>query len=418
MAETIPALALATSDETCTFSPMPFQRRAVGDKDVLIDMKFCGVCHTDVHVAANHMKSVKPTKYPCVPGHELAGVCVDVGAGVTRIKVGDHVGVGCMVDSCLECEACLAGDEQKCKWENVGTFDGDSRKFGRADNPDAPLGQTYGGYTSMMVVHEHFAIKIPKSYPLEAAGPVMCAGITMYDPLKAFGAKEGTRVGIVGLGGLGVMGIKIANALGCQVVAISRGAGKEGLAKDSGARAFIASSSPEDMAQNVNSLDLILNTIPAEHDYVAYTPLLANGGKQVFLGITSGFAAAMFTQKCSLGCCSPPTYMSSLIGGIKNTQEVMDLCARDNILPQIRLLPVTEISRIYEDLESGNDAGVRYVLDIGGTLNQEAADSWVPRRPQMQEHTGLQIGTILKTALWMLGGRMFGCCTSREGSVR
>ena len=273
---TTESLCMACSDETCDFKPLVMQRRALGPNDILIDMKFCGVCHSDLHHAAGH--NMGQTKYPCVPGHELAGVCIAVGGACSKIRIGMRVGVGCIVDSCLTCAACLQGEEQKCS-KMVGTYGRPDNGSGRAATPN---GWTLGGYTTKFVVHEHFAVVIPDGFPLEAAGPVMCAGITMYDPLLKLGAS-GKRVGIVGLGGLGTMGIKLAKAMGCTVTAISRSSAKEAFARSCGADSYVASASPESLAGAKGSLDVILNTIPVYHDYDAFTCLLDRQGKQVTL---------------------------------------------------------------------------------------------------------------------------------------
>ena len=240
----VEALCMGCKDEACDFKPMPMLRRPVGDEDVLMEMFYCGICHTDLHTAAGHLGGLGMKKYPCVPGHELAGVCTAVGKNVTRVKVGDHVGVGCMVDSCLNCSACKRGEEQKCS-KQVGTY-GANNKNGRAAT--GPVGgatltpaHTLGGYTTQMVVHERFAIIIPKEYGLEYAGPVMCAGVTLFDPLRRYKATAGSRVAVVGLGGLGQMGVKIAEAMGCTVTVVSRSPSKEKFAKQCGATAFICS---------------------------------------------------------------------------------------------------------------------------------------------------------------------------------
>jgi len=205
----IDVLCMACSDGKCDFKPMKFQRRALKPNDVLLDMKFCGICHTDLHNAAGHTAALGLQAYPCVPGHELAGVCTAVGSAVTKVKVGDNVGVGCMVDSCGGCGACQRGEEQKCT-SQVGTYNhpGNKNRSGRADT--FPLGgHTLGGYTTTFVVHENFAVIIPQSFPLEYAGPVMCAGVTLFDPLRRYGAGPGKTVAIVGIGGLGQMGVKV-----------------------------------------------------------------------------------------------------------------------------------------------------------------------------------------------------------------
>ena len=272
----VDALCMAAADARCDFRPARFNRRAVGRSDVLLDMKYCGICHTDVHAAQGHLVALSGRCYPCVPGHELAGVVAAVGADVTRVRVGDHVGVGCMVDSCLTCAACRRGEEQMCS-KQTATYNGKDNGSGRAaPGPGAPA-HTLGGYTDKFVVHERFAVVIPKSYPLECAGPVMCAGVTLFDPLRRYGATKGTRVGVVGLGGLGQMGIRLAKAMGCIVTAITRSAAKADFAKECGADFVIVSTSSDDMARAraARALDLVLNTIPVEHDYAPFTALLA-----------------------------------------------------------------------------------------------------------------------------------------------
>jgi len=277
---------MAARDAGCDFKPMHTQRRALGPHDVLIDMAYCGICHTDLHIAAGHLSSLGLKSYPCVAGHELSGTVAAVGPAVTKFKVGDGIGVGCMVDSCRTCAACLRGEEQKCSSQVQTYGSGDRNKRGLFA-PGAPQ-HTLGGYTDRMVVDEHFGIKIPAGFPLEAAGPIMCSGVTLFDPLRRYGATVGTRVGIAGIGGLGQMGIKIARALGCQVTAITRSPAKAAFAHKCGAQATLLSGDVAAMASSRGTLDLVLNTIPAEHDYHAFTALLAPGGKQIMLGITTG----------------------------------------------------------------------------------------------------------------------------------
>eukprot|EP00929_Paragymnodinium_shiwhaense_P021891 TRINITY_DN1414_c0_g2_i1.p1 TRINITY_DN1414_c0_g2~~TRINITY_DN1414_c0_g2_i1.p1 ORF type:complete len:426 (+),score=76.44 TRINITY_DN1414_c0_g2_i1:99-1376(+) len=357
----IDAVCLQCEDASCDFKPVAFKRRAIGDFDVLIDMKYCGICHTDLHYAADHMKKIGgplKTVYPITPGHELAGVCIAVGPRVTKFKPGDHVGVGCMVDACLNCKDCKKGEEQKCL-KQVGTYNADDHSGRAATFPEG--GKTKGGYSTKMVVTERFGIKLPQEYPLEAAGPVMCAGITMYDPLKAHGATAGTRVGIIGLGGLGVMGVKLAKAMGCKVSAISRSTGKRSHASEAGAETFIVSTDPADLGKNAKTLDLILNTIPVEHDWSVYNSLLSKSGKQVLLGLHSGLVGSMAAQMI-VG--KRNKVIGSGIGGTQNTQEVIDLCAKHDIKPDITVVSATEVGSVYEKLDKNNDSGVRYVLDI------------------------------------------------------
>jgi len=390
-------ICMGCKDETCSFEPMKLQRRELSDLDVLIEMKYCGVCHSDLHIAAGHMAGVfgKP-EYPCVPGHELAGVVKQIGSKVTKFSVGDHIGVGCLVDSCLECNKCQAGNEQKCK-KQVGTYGGKDWS-GRAKVPGRE--QTIGGYTSIMVVQERFGIKIPKSYPLEMAGPVMCAGITMYDPLKAFKAKPGDKVGIVGLGGLGVMGVKLAKALGCHVVAMSRSESKRAFAVDTcGATDFLASSDSAQLAAHARSFDLILNTIPAAHDESIYTALLKSKGNHVLLGLNACTFGAAAVSAISFGK-SKVTF--SAIGGILNTQEVIDLCDKNKIYPEIEIHSVTELNRIYEKLDSSNDAGKRYVLDIANTLNESTFSKSTGEATKLGPAEAVAMSSILKKVASLL----------------
>eukprot|EP00438_Fugacium_kawagutii_P016900 Skav205370 [mRNA] locus=scaffold2437:128425:136360:+ [translate_table: standard] len=300
-------ICMGCKDASCSFEAMKLKRRELNDFDVLIEMKYCGVCHSDLHIAAGHMENVMgKVEYPCVPGHELAGVVKQIGK-VTKFSVGDQIGVGCMVDACLDCSKCKEGQEQKCS-KQVGTYAGKDWS-GRASIPGRE--QTIGGYTSIMVVQERFGIKIPKSYPLEMAGPVMCAGITMYDPLKAYKAKPGAassdKVGIVGLGGLGVMGVKLAKALGCnvpcpEVIAISRSESKKPFAMETcGASGFLASSDAKQMEENSRSFDLILNTIPSDHDESIYTALLKPSGHHVLLGLNASTLASFAVNSLTFG---------------------------------------------------------------------------------------------------------------------
>ena len=224
----IDCVCLATDSDACDFQPRAFQRRGVGPHDVHIDMQYCGVCHTDLHVARGETGSLLPVAYPCVPGHELAGICVAVGSEVTRFKVGDRVGVGCMVDACLTCSACKRGEEQMCI-RQTGTYC--AKPSARAGVPPGAPNHTLGGYTTAFVVHERFGVKIPEGYPLEAAGPIMCAGVTLFDPLRRYGAGPGKKVAIVGLGGLGAIGVKIAKAMGAHVTAVTRSAAQAAFAK-------------------------------------------------------------------------------------------------------------------------------------------------------------------------------------------
>ena len=370
----LPSLCMATTSCACDFKPLPFQRRPMGERDVVIDMKFCGVCHSDLHSAASHLKK---EEYPFVPGHELAGVVRAVGRGVTKCQVGQHVGVGCIIDACLKCSKCKDGEEQACTKGSTGTY-GSKDKHGRAGT-FPPGGQTLGGYTTLTVVDEHFVVVIPQDYPLQFAGPVMCAGITMYDPLKKRGATKGTRVGIVGLGGLGVMGVKLAVALGCEVTVISRAESKRALAQNCGASHFLIHTDSQEMLEHAKSLDLILNTVPVFHDYLKFQTLLdGKNARQVILGLHKGLIAGFLTHAVT---CGMSRVMASGIGGIKNTQEVIDLCHQNNIYPEVEVFSAERLNEVFEILDKANDKGLRYVMDIAGTLNADTEEKCKDKAP-------------------------------------
>lgn len=390
---TIDAWCMSCKDNSCDFKPTVLQRRAVGELDVLIDMKYCGVCHTDLHVAAHHNPfRMLNSPYPCVPGHELAGVVSAVGSKVTKVKVGEKVGVGCLVGSCLKCRACKKGQENECL--NLVQTYGTS-----VSKAQSPYGHTLGGYTSKMVVHEHFTIKIPDSFPLEAAGPVMCAGVTMYDPLKKYKCKEGTKLAILGFGGLGGMGIKLGKILGAEVTLFSRSAAKEKQALATGADYFVVSKDAEQMKAKEGYFDLILNTIPAYHDYLDYNKLLSKKGKQVLIGLHNGTVASLVTGRLTGGLSK---FNGSMIGGIPATQEVIDLCAKHNIAPDVKVVHVKELNSIIQQLDTNNDDAARYVLDIENTLNEAAVEACkdIPA-PELKPHKGgITLWSVIKEFSW------------------
>ena len=298
----IDVLCMACDGPDCNHRPVMLKRRAPGDDDVVIAMKYCGICHTDLHGAKGDLDGlVGRDHYPNVAGHELSGVCTAVGKNVTKFKVGDYVGVGCMVDSCGTCKSCKAGTEQLCT-KQTGTYNARDNGSGRS-SAFPPKSHTLGGYTTTFVVYHKFAILIPQTYPLEMAGPVMCAGVTLYSPLREYGAKEGTKVAIVGLGGLGSIGVQIARALGCEVTAISSTNKKEELAKSLGAGAYLVSSDFKAMGEAKGKFDLVLNTIPSEHNYSVYTPLCTGKGKHVVLSVpTLRLCSADVAQACRQLC--------------------------------------------------------------------------------------------------------------------
>jgi len=347
-------VAWAKASPEADFTKIEIKRNAAGVDDVTFDLKYCGICHTDVHYALNDMGM---TNYPCVPGHELAGVVTVVGGNVTKYKVGDKVGVGCIVDSCMACSGCGGGEEQLCEKGMTMTYN-DTTKHGHLATDS---GYTYGGYSKSYTANQRYIVKIPDGFPLEAAGPVLCAGITMYSPLCYWKAnKGGMRVGIIGIGGLGQMGVRLAKAMGNTVTAISTSPKKEAASKEIGADNFVVSTTPESMAAAGMSLDLILNTVSASHDLNHYLPLLANKGVLVQMGLVLTphpvMQAPLMFRKLTIA--------GSLIGGLPETQDCIDFCAKHKIVPKIKIVTAAELSGVYKDLQTKNDSIVRNVLDI------------------------------------------------------
>ncbi|MFF8877566.1 NAD(P)-dependent alcohol dehydrogenase [Streptomyces flaveolus] len=321
------------------------ERREVREHDVLIDIKFAGICHSDIHQAREGWGAAI---FPMVPGHEIAGVVEAVGSGVTKFKVGDHVGVGCMVDSCGECENCVAGAEQHCVRGNVPTYNG----VGKDGEP------TYGGYSQKVVVDEAFTLRIPDGLPLDAAAPLLCAGITTYSPLKHWGAGPGKKVAVVGLGGLGHMGVKIAHALGAEVTVLSQSLRKKDDGLKLGADHYYATSDPQTFEELAGSFDLILSTVSAPLDFGAYLGLLKTGGALVNVGAPE--------EPISLNLFSliggNKTLAGSMIGGIAETQEMLDFCAEHGIGAEIELIAASEINEAYERVLA-SDVRYRFVID-------------------------------------------------------
>jgi len=336
------------------FGKIAIKRNTPGDDDVQFDIKYCGVCHSDVHAAKNDMGR---TKYPFVGGHELSGLVTKVGKNVANVKVGDKVGVGCIVDSCMNCKFCGKGDEHFCEMGMTGTYNNDTVH----GHLKTDSGYTYGGYSGKLTVPQRFIVRIPDSVPLEAAGPIFCAGITMYSPLGVHGAtKGGMRVGILGIGGLGQMGIKLAAAMGNTVTAISTSPRKEAVAREIGADHFVVSTDPESMKTAAGSLDLILNTVSATHEISTYLPLLARSGTIVQLGLsTNPHSISVFPL-----ILRQVKITGSMIGGMRETQECIDFCAKHNILPTTQLITADKLDEVYKTLQEKNDLVVRYVIDI------------------------------------------------------
>ncbi|SFL11083.1 NAD(P)-dependent alcohol dehydrogenase [Rhodanobacter glycinis] len=324
------------------------ERRAPGSQDVQIDIAYCGVCHSDLHTVRSEWSG---TLYPCVPGHEIVGHVSAVGSDVTGFKVGDTVGIGCMVGSCQHCASCEEGLEQYCENGMVGTYNGRTK--------DAP-GHTLGGYSQRIVVDRKFVLKIhhPEDQ-LAAVAPLLCAGITTYSPLRRWNVGPGKKVGVVGIGGLGHMGVKLAHAMGAHVVAFTTSENKRQAALDLGADEVVVSRNAAEMKAHASSFDLILNTVAASHSLDAYTALLKRDGTLVLVGVpehphpTPNIGNLIFKRRAIAG---------SMIGGIAETQEMLDFCAEKGIVSDIEMIPVQKINDAYERMLKG-DVKYRFVID-------------------------------------------------------
>jgi uncharacterized zinc-type alcohol dehydrogenase-like protein len=337
----------AAHDSEKPLEPYHFERRALRDEDVSIEILYCGVCHSDLHTAENDWGW---TQYPVVPGHEIVGRVLEVGSGVTKYKVGDNVAVGCMVDSCLSCDQCHHGEEQFCREGMVGTYSGQDRISGEL---------TQGGYSKHIVVREEFVLSVPEGLDLAKCAPILCAGITTYSPLRTWNVGPGSRVGVIGLGGLGHMAIKIAAAMGAHVTSISRSDKKKQQVLSYGAKDLLVSSDEAAMQAHANQFDVIINTIPVKHDFTPYIPLLDIDGTQVLVGQVGALAESN----------SVPLLMGrrrvagSLIGGIAQTQEILDFCALHNILPEVEMIKMEQINDAFDKLKQG-DMASRFVIDM------------------------------------------------------
>ena len=338
--------AYAAASATSPLAPFAVDRRAPGPRDVQIDIAYCGVCHSDLHQARGDWGG---EIFPMVPGHEIVGHVSAVGGEVTKYKVGDAVGVGCFVDSCRTCAQCRAGEEQFCSEGMTLTYNGRERGSG------AP---TYGGYSTCIVVDQDYVLRIPDGMPLDAAAPLLCAGITTYSPLRHFGAKPGDRVAVVGLGGLGHMAVKLAAAMGCEVTVLSTSESKRKDAIALGAHDFAATGDGGVFQSHAERFDMIVDTVSAQHDYNAYLGLLKADGTMVLLGIPppsplSSFPLVWRRRRLA----------GSLIGGIRETQEMLDFCAEHGIASDIELIGIDAINEAYERMLNG-DVRYRFVIDI------------------------------------------------------
>ncbi len=327
--------------------PATVERREVGEHDVLIDIKFAGICHSDIHQVQDGWG---PGTFPMVPGHEIAGVVCETGPGVTRFAVGDRVGVGCMVDSCRECVNCRAGQEQHCTRAGGPTWTyNDTGTDGRP---------TCGGYAREVVVDENFAVRVPDALSLDVAAPLLCAGITMYSPLKHWNAGPGRKVAIVGLGGLGHMGVKIAHALGAEVTVLSQSLRKKDDGLRLGADHYYATNDPETFEKLAGTFDVIVNSVSAPLDFAAYFSLLRTDGAMVNVGMPE--ERLDVDLKSLFG--NRRVMTSSSIGGIRETQEMLDFCAEHGLGADIELIAASEINDAYRRV-TASDVRYRFVID-------------------------------------------------------
>ena len=330
-----------------TLLPKQFERRELRADDVAIDIAYCGVCHSDVHQVNNDWNN---TVYPCVPGHEIVGHVTAVGPAVTRYKPGDRVAVGCMVDSCGECEACRQGQEQHCTQGLTATYNGKDRVTGE---------NTLGGYADRIVVREKFVLRVPESLDFRHVAPLLCAGITVWTPMREHGVGPGTRVAVVGLGGLGHMGVKLAVALGAQVTVITSSASKTDDALALGAHQVLLSTDQKSMMAALNGFDFILDTIPTRHNVNPYLMLLARHGALVVVGaidlLEPVHGGLLIRNNRKLA--------GSLIGGLPATQDLLDFCAVHQVLPDCELIAMSDINTAYARMQA-NDVKYRFVVDM------------------------------------------------------
>lgn len=338
----------AATSATTPLAPHEFVRRDPGADDVQIDIEYCGVCHSDLHTARGEWGR---TTYPCLPGHEIIGRVTHVGKDVKRFKVGDRVGVGCMVDSCQACPSCAEGEEQYCDKGFTGTYGGVEKVIG---------GPTFGGYSNNIVVKDKFVLRIPDALDSAGAAPLLCAGVTTWSPLRHWKIGKGHRVGVVGLGGLGHMAIKLAHAMGAHVTLFTTTPGKEADARRMGADAVVISKDPEQMKACRGSLDFIINTVAASHNLDNFLILLKRDGQMTLVGVPEhphpsiNVGNLIFRRR---------TLAGSLIGGIRETQEMLDFCAEHKIVSDIEIIPIQKINEAYDRMVK-SDVKYRFVIDM------------------------------------------------------
>ncbi len=363
------AIGYAASDPSSTLKPIRFRCDEPGANDVLIDILYCGVCHSDIHQARNEWGN---TVYPCLPGHEIVGRASRIGGAVTRVAVGDLVGVGCMIDSCGRCAACLDGAENYCEGPNswLATYNGPMVPAARSPSRGNIYGRdnTFGGYATAIVVTERFVLRLPDALAPEAAAPILCAGVTTYAPMRHWGVGPGSAVGIIGFGGLGDMALRIAIALGATVTVFTNSPDKEADARRLGAARVVVGTGRAALAGLRNSFDFLLDTIPQAHELDAFVTLLKRDRTIVVVGAletmkpVNNVAVARFRRSVA----------GSLIGSIADTQEVLDFCARHGIAPAIELIAIADINEAYERITRG-EVRYRHVIDMGTLTGRRGA---------------------------------------------
>jgi uncharacterized zinc-type alcohol dehydrogenase-like protein len=350
------ALGYAVQDASSPVAPFAFERRALRPNDVAFEIKYCGVCHSDLHQARNDWKN---SLYPMVPGHEIVGIVTAVGDAVTKFKVGNRAAVGCMVDSCQSCDQCEKGEEQLCRKRATMTYNGKERDGGEL---------TYGGYSDHIVVREEFVLKVPDALDLSRAAPLLCAGITTYSPLKTWNVQPGTRVGVVGLGGLGHMAVKLAAGMDADVTVITTSPSKEKDALALGAKRVLISTDKDAMKGAMSGFDLIIDTVPVAHDIAPYLGLLDVDGTIVLVGAIEPLPS--FHSGMLLG--GRKRVSGSPIGGIAETQEMLDFCAEKNILPDTETIAIQDINHAWERMEKA-DVKYRFVIDMASLAKDKVA---------------------------------------------
>ena len=343
----IPTKAYAAQNATSPLTPFQFERRTPSAHDVAIDILYCGVCHSDIHQVRNEWGG---SKYPMVPGHEIVGRITAVGANVTKFKVGDLAGIGCLVDSCRTCSSCADNQEQYCENGMVGTYNS-YEKDGKT--------LTQGGYSDKIVTDEKFVLHVSEKLSLERVAPLLCAGITTYSPLRQWKVGKGHRVAVLGLGGLGHMAVKFAVAMGAEVTVLSTSPSKEADAKELGAHKFVVTKDTASLATVKNYFDFIIDTVSAQHDLNLYLALLRLDGTMILLGVPPD--APQLQVFNLIG--KRRRLAGSLIGGIKETQEMLDYCAAHNIMSDVEVIPISEINNAYERMIKG-DVHYRFVIDL------------------------------------------------------